>query len=109
MESKHLQAELTKFRTRLKRLRDEYSDLAGNELYVEVEDKARRAHIQLGRAQDSLECLAVELARAEKHMTALVKAERSINKKRKTAGESELAICHAVLRDFSQSELVKLK
>lgn len=109
MDSKHLQAELSKFRTRLKRLRDEYSDFAGNELYVEVEDKARRAHSQLGQAQDSLERLAEELTRAEKHMTALVKAERSINKKRKSSGESELTTCHAVLRDFSLSDLKKFK
>lgn len=109
MDSKSLQSDLTAFRKRLKLLRDQYSDQADSALYVEVEDKARRAHTQLGRAQDSLENLATELARTEKHMAALVKSERSINAKRKKIGEEELTTCHAVLRDFSASNLFKLK
>lgn len=109
MDNKSLQSELATFRKRLKQVRDQYSDLADNALYVEVEEKARRAYIQLGRAQDSLEILATELARAKKHMAALVKAERNMNAKRKNTSESELTICHGVLKDFSASELFKFK
>ncbi|MCS0585555.1 hypothetical protein NX784_28650 [Massilia pinisoli] len=109
MDGKTLQLELTSFPKRLKQLRDQYSDQADSARYVEVEDKARRAYTQLGHAQDSLENLAIELARAEKHITALVKSERSFNAKRKKNGEEELTTCHMVLRDFSASNLSKLK
>lgn len=109
MDSKNLQSELTAFRKPLKLLRDQYSDQAESALYVEVEDKARRAHTQLGNAQDSLENLATELARAEKYLAALVKAERSFNAKRKKIGDEEITSCHAMLRDFSASNLSKFK
>lgn len=109
MDSKIIETELAAFRKRLLALCDQYSDLAESSTYVEVEDKARRARVQLGRAQDSLESLSVELARAEKHMKAMVEAERTMHKKRKTSGENELTACHAVLRDFSSSEVFKLK
>jgi chromosome segregation ATPase len=109
MENKKLQTEIKEFRRRLKTLRDQYSDMAGRDLYVEVEDKARRAYIQLGRAQDSLESLSEELARAEKHMSVLVAAERKLNKERTASGKAETTTCHAVHRDFAASDLFKMK
>lgn len=109
MDSKQLQTELKAFRQRLKRLRGQYGDDVTRDLQVEVEDKARRAFIQLGRAQDSLDNLADELARAEKHMAALAKAERTLNTKRGTPDEEALTASHDVHRDFRASELFKLK
>jgi phage-related tail protein len=109
MDSKQLQAELKAFRQRLKQLRNQYNGVADRDAHVEVEDKARRAFIQLGRAQDSLDNLADELARADKHMAALAKAERRLNTKRKTAGDAEVTAAHDVHRDFRASELFKLK
>ena len=109
MDGKQLQNELKAFRLRLKGLRNQYNDVAHRDVQVEVDDKARRAYIQLGRAQDSLDNLADELARAEKHMAALAKAERAVNTRRKTAGDSEITASHDVHRDFRASELFKLK
>lgn len=109
MESKQLHNELKTFRRRLKELRDQYSDVAERDVHAEVEDKARRAYIQLGKAQDSLETLSEELARAEKHMALLAKTERSVNTKRKSAEADALSASQAVHRDFVASELFKLK
>lgn len=109
MEATNLTSEVKNFRERLKRLRDQYSDLASSDMYVEVEDCARRAYRQLGHVQDSLEVLSEELTRIEKHMLNLVKAERKMNTKRASAGEPELTVCHTTHRDFSASNLLKLK
>lgn len=109
MDSKQLQNELKVFRQRLKKLRGQYGDVANGDAHVEVEDKARRAYVQLGRAQDSLDNLADELARAEKHMAALAKAERVANTKRTAAGSEEITSSRDLHRDFRASELFKLK
>lgn len=108
MDSKQIQNELKTFRQRLKQLRSQYDKVAERDAY-EVEDKARRAYIQLGRAQDSLENLANELARTDKHLAALAKAERSLNTKRKAVGETELTASGALHQDLRASELFKLK
>lgn len=109
MDSKGLRSEIDSFRKRLKQVRDQYSDLADNDLYVEVEDKARNAYSQLQLAQKKLGSLASALASVEEHLTALVEAERNMNARRKNAGEVELTTCHGVLKDFVASELFKLK
>lgn len=104
----HVDSEIDAFRKRLKAIRDHYGAQEGAAAWVEIEDKARRAFVRLGRARDALDDLSDEVAGVEKWVRQMVAIEREHNVRRGRSGHPEVSICHDLLEDLSSSAFRKL-
>lgn len=103
-----IDSEIMAFRKRLKAIREHYGAPDGARAWVELEDKARRAYIRLGKARDALEELSDEVSWLEKRIRQMVDIEREHNIERGRSGQSEVSVCHDFLQALSTSALKKL-
>lgn len=101
-------SEIEAFRKRLKAIRDHYGAQEGANAWVEIEDKARRAFVRLGRARDAIEDLSDEFAGVEKRVRQMVAIEREHNVQRGRVGQPEVSVCHDLLEELSSSALRRL-
>lgn len=104
----HVNSEIEAFRKRLKAIRDHYGSQEMASSWVEIEDKARRASVRLGRVRDALEDLSDEFSGVEKRVRQMVAIEREHNTYRARVGQPEVSVCHDLLEELSSSSLKKL-
>lgn len=103
-----IDSEIDVFRKRLTAICDHYESQEMAAAWVDIEDKAKRASLRLGRIRNALEDLSDEFSGVEKRVRQMVAIEREHNTHRARVGQPEVSVCHDLLEVLSSSSLKKL-